>query len=163
MLEKPNHAFSNLSALNYTRDGNNILAVGQDNILHVYDKNREERYENAKDTALNEVQGNTAADQITSISSSFDQRYVLTTVLTQLRNEIHVWDVQTRKRVRRLTNLTVFPNPLRMCTATRGVGFIFDQAMPHYKVFNLKEGKIIIIIIIIFFYFHHSQISLNYR
>ena len=126
----------------YTRDGNNILAVGQDNILRVYDKSREEGDENANDTALNEVQGNTVADQITSISSSFDQRHVLTTVLTQLRNEIHVWDVQTGKRVRRLVNLTVFPSPLRMCTATRGVGFIFDQAMPHYKVFNLKEGKI---------------------
>ena len=126
----------------YTRDGNNILAVGQGNILRVYDKSREEGDENAKDTALNEVQGNTVADQITSISSSFHQRHVLTTVLTQLRNEIHVWDVQTGKRVRRLMNLTVFPNPLRMCTATRGVGFIFDQAMPHYKVFNLKEGKI---------------------
>ena len=119
----------------YSRDGNNILAVGQDNIL------REEGDENAKDTALNEVQGNTVADQITSISSSFDQRHVLTTVLTQLRNEIHVWDAQTGKRVRRLMNLTMFPNPLRMCTATRGVGFIFDQATPHYKVFNLKEGN----------------------
>ena len=126
----------------YTRDGNNILAVGQDNILRVYDKSREEEDENAKDTALNEVQGNTVADQITSISSSFDQRHVLTTVLTQLKNEIHVWDVQKGKLVRRLMNLTVFPNPLRMCTATRGVGFIFDQAMPHYKVFNLKEAKI---------------------
>lgn len=108
----------------YTRDGNNILAVGQDNIL------REEGDENAKDTALNEVQGNTVADQITSISSSFDQRHVLTTVLTQLRNEIHVWDVQTGKRVRRLMNLTVFPNPLRMCTARRREELVSSSTRP---------------------------------
>ena len=125
-----------------TRDGNSILTVGQDNILRVYDKSREEEDENQKDTVLNEIQGNTVADQITAISPSFDQRHVLTTVMMKLRNEIHVWDAVSGKRVCRLMNLTVFPNPIRMCTATRGVGFIYDQDLPHYKVFNFKEGKI---------------------
>ena len=126
----------------YTRDGNNILAIGQDNILRVFDKSREEDDENQKDTVLNEIQGNTLADQITAISPSFDQRHVLTTATIQLRNEIDVWDALSGKRVRRLMNLMVFPNPIRMCTATRGVGFIYDQALPHYKVFNFGEGKI---------------------
>ena len=126
----------------YTRDGNNILAIGQDNILRVFDKSREEGDENQKDTVLNEIQGNTVADQITAISPSFDQRHVLTTATIQLRNEIDVWDTLSGKRVRRLMNLMVFPNPIRMCTATRGVGFIYDQDLPHYKVFNFGEGKI---------------------
>ena len=126
----------------YTRDGNNILAIGQDNILRVFDKSREEDDENQKDTVLNEIQGNTLADQITAISPSFDQRHVLTTATIQLRNEIDVWDALSGKRVRRLMNLLVFPNPIRMCTATRGVGFIYDQNLPHYKVFNFRDGKI---------------------
>ncbi|KAJ7363338.1 hypothetical protein OS493_011626 [Desmophyllum pertusum] len=126
----------------YTRDGINILAIGQDNILRVYDKRREEDDENQKDTVFNEIQGNTLADQIITISPSFDQRHVLTTATIQLRNEIDVWDALSGKRVRRLMNLMVFPNPIRMCTATRGVGFIFDQDLPHYKVFNFAEGKI---------------------
>ena len=126
----------------YTRDGKNILAIGQDNILRVYDKSREEEDENQMDTTLNEIQGNTVADQITTISSSFDRRHVPTTVMMQLKNEIHLWDALSGKRVRRLMNLTVFPNPIRMCTATQGVGFIFDQNLPHYKVFNFKEGTI---------------------
>ena len=126
----------------YTRDGNNILAVGQDNILRVFDKSRGEDDENQKDTVINQVQGTTVADQITAMSPSFDQRHVLTTATIQLRNEIDVWDAVSGKRVRRLMNLTVFPNPIRMCTATRGVGFIFDQNLPHYKVFNFAEAKI---------------------
>ena len=126
----------------YTRDGISILAIGQDNILRVYDKRREEDDENQKDTVLNEIQGNTLADQITAISPSFDQRHVLTTATIQLRNEIDVWDALSGKRVRRLMNLMVFPNPIRMCTATRGVGFIYDQDLSHYKVFNFAEGKI---------------------
>ena len=126
----------------YTRDGNNILAIGQDNILRVFDKSREEEDENQKDTVLNEIQGNTLADQITAISPSFDQRHVLTTTTIQLRHEIDVWDTLSGKRVRRLMNLMVFPNPIRMCTATRGVGFIYDQNLPHYKVFNFGDGKI---------------------
>ncbi|XP_068719523.1 NACHT domain- and WD repeat-containing protein 1-like [Montipora capricornis] len=126
----------------YTRDGKNILAVGQDDILRVYDKSREEEDENANDTTLSQIQGHTIADQIIAISPSFDQRHVVTTVLTQLKNEIHVWDIHKGKRVRRLMNLTVLPNPLRMCTATRGVGYMHDRVIPHYKVFNLKEGKI---------------------
>ena len=126
----------------YTRDGINILAIGQDNILRVYDRRREEDDENKKDTVLSEIQGNTLADQITAISPSFDQRHVLTTAVIQLKNEIDVWDALSGKRVRRLMNLMVFPNPVRMCTATRGVGFIYDQNLPHYKVFNFAEGKI---------------------
>ena len=126
----------------YTRDAINILAVGQDNLLRVYDKGREEDDENQRDTVLNEIQGNTVADQITAVTPSFDQRHVLTISLIQLRNEIDVWDALTGKRVRRLMNLMVFPNPVRMCTATRGVGFIYDQDLPHYKVFNFAEGKI---------------------
>ena len=126
----------------YTRDGINILAIGQDNILRVYDRRREEDDENKKDTVLSEIQGNTLADQITAISPSFDQRHVLTTAVIQLKNEIDVWDALSGKRVRRLMNLMVFPNPVRMCTSTRGVGFIYDQNLPHYKVFNFAEGKI---------------------
>lgn len=126
----------------YTRDGIHILAVGQDNILRVYDKSREEDDENQKDTALSTIQGNTIADQLTAISPSFDQRHVLTSAVIQLRNELAVWDGLTGKRVRRLMNLTVFPNPIRMFTATRAVGFIYDQEIPHYKVFNFAEGKI---------------------
>ncbi|KAJ7375747.1 hypothetical protein OS493_039155 [Desmophyllum pertusum] len=114
----------------------------RNNILRVYDKRREEDDENQKDTVLNEIQGNTLADQITAISPSFDQRHALTTATIQLRNEIDVWDALSGKRVRRLMNLMVFPNPIRMCTATRGVGFIYDQDLPHYKVFNFAEGKI---------------------
>ena len=53
-----------------------------------------------------------------------------------------MWDAVSGKRVRRLTGLTVFPNPIRMFTATRGVGFIYDQNVPHYKVFNFVEGII---------------------
>lgn len=126
----------------YTRDGNNILAVGQDNILRVYDKIREEDDENQRETVINNIQGNSVADQITAISPSFDQRYVLATTMVQLRNGIDVWDAVSGKRVRRLTGLTVFPNPIRMFTATRGVGFIYDQNLPHYKVFNFAEGII---------------------
>ena len=126
----------------YTRDGVNILAIGQDNIIRVYDKSREEDDENQKDTTLSEIQGNTMADQIRGISPSFDQRHILTTAFVQLRNVIDVWDGLSGKRVRRLMNLTVFPNPIRMFTATRGVGFIYDQEIPHYKVFNFVEGRI---------------------
>ena len=126
----------------YTRDGNNILAVGQDNILRVFDKSRGEDDENQKDTVINQVQGTAVADQITAMSPSFDQRHVLTTATIQLRNEVDVWDAVSGKRVRRLINVTVFPNPIRMCTATRGVGFIFDPNLPHYKVFNFAEAKI---------------------
>lgn len=126
----------------YTRDGIHILAVGQDNILRVYDRSREEDDENQKDTSLSTIQGNTIADQITAISTSYDQRHVLTTATIQLRNELAVWDGLTGKRVRRLTNLMLFPNPIRMCTATRGVGFIYDQELPHYKVINFAEGRI---------------------
>lgn len=126
----------------YTRDGNNILAVGQDNILRVYDKSREEDDENQKETVITNIQGNTVADQITAISPSFDQRHVLATTIVQLRSGIDVWDAVSGKRVRRLTGLTVFPNPIRMFTATRGVGFIYDQNVPHYKVFNFVEGII---------------------
>ena len=126
----------------YTRDGVNILAIGQDSILRVYDKSREEDDENQQDTTLSELQGNTMADQIQAISPSFDQRHILTTAFVQLRNVIDVWDALSGKRVRRLMNLTVFPNPIRMFTATRGVGFIYDQEIPHYKVFNFAEGRI---------------------
>ena len=126
----------------YTRDGNNILAVGQDNILRVYDKSREDDDENQKETVITNIQGNTVADQITAISPSFDQRHVLATTIVQLRSGIDVWDAVSGKRVRRLTGLTVFPNPIRMFTATRGVGFIYDQNVPHYKVFNFVEGII---------------------
>ncbi|KAL9973170.1 hypothetical protein ACROYT_G019587 [Oculina patagonica] len=126
----------------YTRDGINILAIGQDNSLRVYDKRREEDDENKKDTVLSEIQGNTVADQISAVSPSFDQRHILATAVIQLQSEIDVWDALSGKRVRRLMNLKVFPNPVRMCTATRGVGFIYDQDLPHYKVFNFAEGKI---------------------
>ena len=126
----------------YTRDGINILAVGQDNILRVYDKRREEDDENQKETVINENHGRTLADQITAISPSCDQRHILTIASIQLRNEIHVWDALTGKRVRRLMDLMMFPNPVRMYTATRGVGFIYDQDLPHYKVFNFVEGRI---------------------
>ena len=126
----------------YTRDGVNILAIGQDNILRVYDKRREDEDENQKDIVLTEIQGNSIADQITAISPSFDRRHILATAVIQLRNEIDVWDALTGKPVRRLMNLMVFPNPIRMCTSTRGVGFIFDQNFPHYKVFNFAEGRI---------------------
>jgi len=126
----------------YTRDGVNILAIGQDNILRVYDKRREDEDENQKDIVVTEIQGNSIADQITAISPSFDQRHVLSIAVIQLRNEIHVWDALSGKRVRRLMNMMMFPNPIRMCTSTRGVGFIFDQNVPHYKVFNFAEGRI---------------------
>jgi len=118
------------------------LAIGQDNILRVYDKRREDEDENQKDIVVTEIQGNSIADQITAISPSFDQRHVLSIAVIQLRNEIHVWDALSGKRVRRLMNMMMFPNPIRMCTSTRGVGFIFDQKFPHYKVFNFAEGRI---------------------
>ena len=127
----------------YTRDGVNILAMGQDNILRVYDKRREDDDENQNETVINEIQGNSVADQITAISpSQFDQRHVLATAVIQLKSGIDLWDALSGKRVRRLMNLLVFPNPIRMCTATRGVGFIVDQTFPHYKVFNFAEGRI---------------------
>ena len=126
----------------YTRDGNNILAVGPDNILRVYDKSRGEDDENQKETVINNIQGNTVADQIVVISPSFDQRHVLATTTVQIRTGIDVWDAVSGKRVRRLTGLTVFPIRIRMFTATRGVGFIYDQNVPHYKVFNFVEGII---------------------
>ena len=126
----------------YTRDGNNILAVGQDNILRVYDKSREEDDENQKETVFNNIQGTTIADQILAVSPSYDQRHVLATTIVQLRSGIDVWDAASGKRVRRLTGLTVFPNSIRMFTATRGVGFIPDQNLPHYKVFNFAKGTI---------------------
>ena len=125
----------------YTRDGNNILAVCQDNILRVYDKSLEEDDENQKEIVINNIQGHTFADQITVISPSFDQRHVLARATVQRRNRIDVWDAVSGKRVRRLTgNLPVFH--IRMFTETRGVGFIYDQNLPHYKVFNFAEGTI---------------------
>ena len=125
----------------YTRDGNNILAVCQDNILRVYDKSLEEGDENQKEIVINNIQGHTFADQITVISPSFDQRHVLARATVQRRNRIDVWDAVSGKRVRRLTgNLPVFH--IRMFTETRGVGFIYDQNLPHYKVFNFAEGTI---------------------
>ena len=126
----------------YTRDGINILAVGQDNVLRFYDKTREDVDENQKDTVISEIQGNMIADQITTLSASFDQRHVLTTATVQLSNALDVWDGLTGKRVRRLPKLTFFPNAVRMCTGTRGVGFIYDNDLPHYKVFDFAEGKI---------------------
>ena len=124
-----------------TRDGINILAIGEDNILRVYDRRREEDDENRKDTVLTEIQGHTIADQLTAISPSFDQRYVLASAVVQLKSVMDVWDALSGKKVRRLMNL-IFPKPVRMFTATRGVGFINDQVVPHYKVFNFAEGKI---------------------
>ena len=125
----------------YTRDGNNILAFCQDNILRVYDKSLEEGDENQKEIVINNIQGHTFADQITVISPSFDQRHVLARATVQRRNRIDVWDAVSGKRVRRLTgNLPVFH--IRMFTETRGVGFIYDQNLPHYKVFNFAEGTI---------------------
>ena len=126
----------------YTRDGVNILAVGQDNVLRVYDKRREDEDENQKDTVITEIQGHSIADQLTAISPGFDQRHALATAVVQLKNEIDVWDALSGKQVRRFMNLMVFPNPIRLCTATRGVGFIIDQKFPHYKVFNFAEGRI---------------------
>lgn len=38
---------------------------------------------------------------------------------------------------------TVFPNPIRLTQdSARGVGFIYHEKNPHYKVFNFKDGII---------------------
>ncbi|XP_078369383.1 uncharacterized protein LOC144653297 [Oculina patagonica] len=126
----------------YTRDGTNILAIGQDNSLRVYDRRREGDDENKKETFLNKIYGYTVSDTISAIQSSFDQRYVLSTAVVKLKNEIDVWDALSGQRVCRLMNLMVFPDPIRMCSASRGVGFIDDKKIPHYKVFNFVEGTI---------------------
>ncbi len=126
----------------YTRDGTNILAIGQDNSLRVYDRRREGDDENKKETFLNKIYGYTVSDTISAIQSSFDQRYVLSTAVVKLKNEIDVWDALSGQRVCRLMNLIVFPDPIRMCSASRGVGFIDDKKIPHYKVFNFVEGTI---------------------
>ena len=126
----------------FTRDGINILSIGHDSILRIYDKSREEEDENQNDTNVNEIQGNKVADQITALSPGFDQRHAITIATVQLRNELAVWDALAGRKVREVRNLMFFPNPIRMCSATRGVGFIYDQDLPHYRVFNFKDGTI---------------------
>ena len=60
-----------------------------------------------------------------------------------MTNVLSVWDAMTGQKVVDIKGLTAYPNPLRMSNLTRGVGFINDQnGKYHYKVFNLKEGKI---------------------
>ena len=123
-----------------TRDGINILSVGQDNILRLYDKSREDDDENQEDTTVSEIQGNKVADQITGLSPGFDQRHVVTVATVQLRSQLAIWDAWTGKKVRQVDNVVYYPNPIRMCSATKGVGFIYDEKLPHYRVFNFKEG-----------------------
>jgi hypothetical protein len=39
--------------------------------------------------------------------------------------------------------MTVFPNPARLSgDSTRGVGYIYDEKHPHYKVFNFKDAVV---------------------
>lgn len=58
-------------------------------------------------------------------------------------NVMSVWDTLAGKKVAEIGDVAVCPNPLRMSSLTRGVGFIYDhKEQHHYKVFNLKEGKI---------------------
>ncbi|KAK3736404.1 hypothetical protein QZH41_017906 [Actinostola sp. cb2023] len=132
----------------FTRNGRFAMSIGNDNILRLYDLKRslEEDKEAAAKMPSNPLAqvGHVASiDRVIGLFPGVDGRHVIANATVQMSSELSVWDTETDTKVRAIKCVhTVAPQELRMCSATRGVGFMHDTNLFHYKVFNLKEGRV---------------------
>ena len=124
------------------------MSIGNDNILRLYDLERslEEDREAAAALPSNPLlqAGQVASiDRVTGLYPGVDGRHVITNATVQMSSELSVWDIETGTKVRAIKcGMTPPPIELRMCSATRSVGYMHDVNIFHYKVFNLQEGRV---------------------
>ena len=110
-----------------------------DRILRVYDASKDEGKESATDAAST---NQWMVNQINALFSSCDDRHFITVGSANMASEISIWDTKQGKQVRVFRNLSFYPNVIRMVSATRGVGYIYNEKMNHYALLDFAEGKV---------------------
>lgn len=130
----------------YTRDGKFAISVAHDNIIRLYDleqavKENTEQVSNVSSSNM----AVSSADSINYLSRETDHihRHVIATAMVNNSNQILVWDTLTGTMARVLkTTQELPPTAIKMYGTARAVGFIHDQEFFHFKVFDLKAGKV---------------------
>lgn len=110
-----------------------------DRIVRIYDASKDQGKEV---TAEASTANQWVISQINALYLSPDNRHFITTGTANMASEISIWDVQQGKQVRVFKNIMIYPSVLRMVSATVGVGYIYNEKMHHYALFDFAEGKL---------------------
>ncbi|XP_032219851.2 uncharacterized protein LOC5519197 [Nematostella vectensis] len=129
----------------YTRDGRFACSIGNDNILRIYDL-KKALAEDEQTGPTDPMMMNAAVasiDRIYGLFPSVDGKHAIGSGTVQNSSELSMWNVETGAKVRSLKLVAEMPpQEIRMCSETRGVGFMHDANQFHYKVYNFKNAKI---------------------
>ena len=124
----------------YCRDGRYAFSFGHDNILRIYDLKEALAEEQEESQGTKAV---ASTETINNMHSGPDGRHVICTAATKTALELSVWDTSLATKVRSLRIVgRIPPTTLRMCSPTRAVGYIHDTNFLHFKVYDLKSGKV---------------------
>ena len=123
-----------------TNDGRIVVHANiTDRIIRVYDASKDEGKEATVDAnSTNQWM----ISQINALCPCGDGRHFITTGTANMQSQISIWDVNQGKEVRVFKNLMLYPTVLKMVSPALGVGYIYNEKMKHYAVFDFAEGKL---------------------
>ena len=128
----------------FTNDGKLAISLAQDDVIRIYNLQqalREGTEDVSKPSSYNKAVS--SIDSIKYLNTGTDARHVIATATVNNSNQIAIWDTLTGVMVRALKVFQELPpSTIRIYGASRAVGYIHDQEYLHFRVFDLKEGKV---------------------
>ena len=128
----------------FTSDGKSAISLAHDEVIRIY--NLEQALKEDTEDVSSVLSGNKAVSSIDSINYlcwGTDGRHVIATATVDNSSQILIWDTLTGTKVRALKiSKELPPTAIRIYGTSRAVGYIHDQKFLHFRVFDLKAGKV---------------------